>query len=184
MLGLALILFSQIALGLTIVLEERFLTEQGVSPLQLVAYEGLWGLAFMVVLVPILTYSPASSSPLAAVYHEDFHDSIVQIQNSPKVLAGCITYTVVIAVYNLASQAVTKHLNAICRSILEACRTLGVWVVDLVLFYILQMEDVGEPWTAWSVMELVGFTLLVYGTMSFKNLLPVPCARESQNEST
>lgn len=178
--GLVLILLSQVVLAFQIVVEERMMTEQGVNPIQLVGYEGLWGLVYFVFLIPILTFTPGNStSPLQATYHEDFRDSVVQVRNSTPVLLGCIAYCVFIALYNVAGQGVTKHLSAVLRSILEACRTLGVWIVDLVVFAVATgtLQHVGEKWTVWSWVELAGFALLVYGTMSYKGILPVPCAR-------
>jgi len=182
--GLSLILLSQIVCAFQFIVEEKMMTTEGIQPFQLVGYEGLWGVAYFVVLIPILTYTPGdSTNPLQATYHEDFLDSFAQLKNSTPILLGCLTYAVVIAVYNVAGQAVTKHLSAVLRSILEACRTLGVWIVDIALFALGSgaFKEVGEKWTVWSWVELVGFGLLVYGTMSYKGLLPIPCARPKQS---
>ena len=74
---------------------------------------------------------------------------------------------------------VTKQLSAIMRSILESCRTLGVWLTSLVLFYAFHDETAGEKWTGWSFLELLGFALLVYGTLDYKELVPVPLPRRA-----
>merc|ERR1719210_268081 len=152
------------------------MTEEHVTPFQITGYEGLWGLVLMAVFVPILTFTPGGSSPLVPTYHEDFRDSFVKFANSRTLVFWSALYCVVIALYNVSGQAVTMHLNAVMRSILEACRTLGVWLADLVLFYGLKMEADGEEWTLYSWLELAGFAFLVYGTMAYKGLLPVPCA--------
>merc|ERR1711884_350034 len=159
------------------------MTHDGVTPFQLAGYEGLWGVLFFVVLIPVLTLTPGNPNPdqlpnpMLAVYHEDFRDSLVKLHNSSQLVAWSLTYFVVIAVYNVSGQAVTKHLSAVLRSILEACRTLGVWMADLLLFYAIGRKQDGEAWTVWSWVELAGFLLLVYGTMSYKGLLPIPCAK-------
>ena len=57
---------------------------------------------------------------------------------------------------------VTKQLSAVMRSILESCRTLGVWLTSLVLYYAFHDDKAGERWTGWSFLELLGFALLVY----------------------
>merc|ERR1719160_1223751 len=49
-LGLLLILVSQVVLAFQIVVEEKMMTEEGIQPMQLVGYEGLWGLAYFAVL--------------------------------------------------------------------------------------------------------------------------------------
>jgi len=182
-LGLFLILISQVVLAYQIVVEERLMTERGVTPFQLAAFEGLWGLVFFVVLVPVLTLTPGNAhpgqeaSPWLPIYHEDFRDTFEKLRNSKDVVLWCCLYMVVIAAYNVSGQAVTKYLSAVLRSILEACRTLGVWIAGLLVFYAFGLRDErGEKWTAWSWAELAGFMVLVYGTMAYKGLMPIPCA--------
>jgi hypothetical protein len=79
--------------------------------------------------------------------------------------------------YNLVGNMVTKQLSAVMRSILESCRTLGVWVASLALYYGFHDSKAGERWTNWSFLELLGFALLVYGTLAYKELVPVPCMK-------
>jgi hypothetical protein len=147
------------------------------SPIALVGFEGLWGMAFFCVLAPILSLTPRSDMPISTVWHEDFIDSFVQISNSSSLLLSVIGYMVAILAYNVSANFVTQCLSAVVRSILEACRTLGVWMVGLLLFYLggtCSDKAIGEAWSNWSYLELVGFALLLAGTFSYKALIKIP----------
>lgn len=48
-------------------------------------------------------------------------------------------------------------------------------ITGLVIWYGFDDHDSGEQWTVWSYLELLGFILLVYGTVAYRELLPIPC---------
>ncbi|GLE02491.1 hypothetical protein PINS_up011329 [Pythium insidiosum] len=177
LLGLTLIIVSQLLTAVQIVVEEHMMVELNVSPMLLVGLEGLWGLAFYVLLIPVLTLTPPSTTPLGKIWHEDFYDSVVKIGNSPAQLVLSLLSILVIAVLNVTANYVTKHLSAVLRSITETLRTLGVWIVGLLVYYVFHWrgkESPGEAWTSSSWIELLGFVLMVYGTLAYKKVLHLP----------
>ena len=106
---------------------------------------------------------------MSKVWHEDFIDAFVKVKNSPHLILIILAYVVAVGTLNVTANNVTKHLNAIMRSILEAVRTLGVWIAGLVMFYLLHWQQQGTPgeaWTVYSWLELAGFGLMVYSTMA------------------
>ena len=58
-LGLMLIVIGQIVGAVQFVLEEYLMDKRGVSPTQLVGWEGVWGVCYFVVLAPILSITPS-----------------------------------------------------------------------------------------------------------------------------
>lgn len=125
-LGLAFIILSQVLCALQIVVEEHMMLALNVSPMLLVGFEGLWGLAFYVVLVPVLTLSPpGESSAFARIWHEDFYDSFVQLSNSWTLIALVGAYVVAVGTLNVTGNYVTKHLSAVMRSIAEVCSLMS-----------------------------------------------------------
>jgi hypothetical protein len=50
---------------------------------------------------------------------------------------------------------VTGCLGAVFRTVLEATRTLFVWLVSLILFYA-GSPSLGEPWTGYSYLQAIG----------------------------
>ena len=62
---------------------------------------------------------------------------------------------------------VTENLNAVHRVVIETLRTLCVWLVDLLLYYVISKGRIGEKWTVYSFVQLFGFALLVLGTLAY-----------------
>ena len=106
--------------------------------------------------------------------------SILQLSNSSDLCWLCFGYFVTIFFYNVSANFVTQCLSAVVRSILEACRVMGVWIVGLMFFYLgnSSYQKIGEEWSAWSFLELFGFCVLLYGTFSYKALVKMPCVNE------
>merc|ERR1719263_1872473 len=69
---------------------------------------------------------------------------------------------------------VTKHLSAVHRTILEACRTLCIWIVQLFIKYVVKWKDHGEEWNDWSYMQAGGFVLLIFGSLIYNKIFKVP----------
>ncbi|EQC38656.1 hypothetical protein SDRG_04353 [Saprolegnia diclina VS20] len=176
-LGLSFIFVAQFLCAIQIVIEEYFLTKRQVSPMLLVGIEGLWGLVFMVVLIPLLQWTPRGTSGLSKVWHEDFSDALVKISNSWPLVWTVVAYVITIGVFNLAASFVTKYLNSVVRSILDTMRTMGVWLLTLFVYYVIKWtgpNSPGEPWTVWSWLELAGFAVMVVGTLTYKKILRFP----------
>ncbi|ETW08880.1 hypothetical protein H310_01375 [Aphanomyces invadans] len=176
--GMAFILLGQVALAAQFAVEEHFMVERHVSPLLLVGMEGAWGLVLFIGLVPVLGMTPASDAITAQLWHEDFSDTWVKLKSSPSLLCLVLAYMLSIGTYNIAALYVTKYLSSIVRSMLEIGRTVGVWMVALVVYYILSWNDPnspGEAWSDWSWVQLFGFALLVLATLTYKKSIHFPC---------
>jgi hypothetical protein len=179
-LGLFFIFGAQLVTALQIISEEELMTGDPATimdPVCLVGFEGLWGLLYFVVLVPMLSLTPRSDAAVASLWHEDFADSLVQLSNSLPLCLFCLGYCVSILTLNVAANFVTQCLSAVVRSILEAVRTIGVWCVGLFIFYVggtCGAKAVGESWSAWSFLELAGFSVLLLGTFAYKGLVKLP----------
>jgi drug/metabolite transporter (DMT)-like permease len=185
-LGLGFIIAAQAVTAVQFIAEESLMNnkETTLDPVALVGFEGLWGLLYFVVLAPILTYTPRSPLAISTVWHEDFADTFVQLSNSSNLLLLCFGYFCTILVYNVAANFVTQCLSAVVRSILEACRVMGVWVVSLLFYYTAtgSVQTIGEEWSNWSYLELFGFGVLMYGTFAYKALVKLPWVSEEVYE--
>merc|ERR1712226_1708900 len=72
------------------------------------------------------------------------------------------------AVYNVLGQHITKEMSGMMRVMLEATRTMCVWVFNLGWHYLVDPQSpFGEEWTYWSYFEAVGFVLLILGQMTY-----------------
>jgi len=181
--GLLFILAAQLVTAVQIITEEKLMTRVGMAPVCLVGMEGLWGMLYFIPISIILTLTPASDEAISTVWHEDFIDSFVQLSNSTELCGIAFGYFITILAYNISCNFVTQTLSAVVRSILEACRTLGVWAASLCLYYVFNSKSVGEAWSAWSWLELGGFAILLLGTVSYKGLVKLPCVGEDVYEA-
>ncbi|PWN48210.1 hypothetical protein IE53DRAFT_208121 [Violaceomyces palustris] len=174
LLGVLLILFAQLFTAAQFVLEEKIMSRYSVEPLLAVGYEGLFGCGTTLLAMPILHYFIGSTEEGKGGYF-DMGAGWSQIINSPTVLWSSIAIAFSIAFFNFFGLSVTRSVSATARSTIDTCRTLGIWIVSLVLGW-----EVFKPLSGG--LQVVGFALLVYGTFLFNGIVSPPgfCA-PSQN---
>ncbi|KAH9978947.1 hypothetical protein BGW80DRAFT_1281977 [Lactifluus volemus] len=164
--GVFFILFAQIFTASQFAIEEKILRQYSVPPLLAVGYEGLFGALSIIILLPLLPLiKPSPSSPAAAWF--DLVKGWHQLVDTPSVLYSGIVIACSIALFNFFGLSVTKYVSATSRSLADTCRTLAIWIVSLLLGWELLMWPI-------SLLQVVGFGLLVYGTFLFNNLVQPP----------
>lgn len=194
-LGVILVLVGQLISAVQFIVEETMLSKRNCEPLQVVGMEGAFGLMFtLVVLVPWY-YVPENpvlpecgdvnatvgKPTISSVFHDNSLDAFYQMQN-PMIAWSLLIYTFGIAFYNFTGLMLTKKLSAVHRTLIDACRSLSVWLVNLFTYYAIS-EDYGEEWTTWSFAELGGFALLVLGTLMYNAIIRFPCFDYSDSKS-
>jgi drug/metabolite transporter (DMT)-like permease len=167
--GIAFILAGQFCNAIQMVMEESFVKSKGFPPLQIVGLEGFWGLVLMcLILLPAMYFIPF---PL---FHDDSVDAIEKTKNDNLLLAMMLLYIVSIAFYNFCGISVTKQLTAVHRTLVDASRTILVWVVDIIIFYFSSNKEYGESWTKHSYVQLIGFFILIVGTLIYNAVIKIP----------
>lgn len=124
-----------------------------VAPLVAVGYEGFFGFITVLIFMPLLA-TFADRSPFF-----DLPRGWHQIVNTPSVLWSSIAVALSIALFNGFGLSVTRHLSATARSVIDTCRTLAIWIISLGLGWERLLFPI-------SLLQVVGFGLLVYGTVS------------------
>lgn len=196
-LGIVLIVCGQMVQASQIVIEEALLKDFSAPALVIVGMEGVWGVIWMVFILIVLQYTPdfpddcintfkmqcsdPDNAPTESVncstvslYHENTEESLHMIGSNTTL--GILTgiYLFAIVMYNVSGMNVTKHLTAIHRTILEACRTLCIWIVQLFIFYVVKWEGHGEAWNEWSLLQAGGFVVLIVGTLTYNKIIKWP----------
>jgi len=163
--GVFFILFAQIFTASQFVLEEKIMSRYAVAPLVAVGFEGLFGFITILLFIPILSVpSVAARSPFFDLTR-GWHQTI----GNPTVLWSGVVIAISIALFNYFGLSVTRHVSATARSLTDTCRTLAIWIVSLGLGWEMLLFPI-------SLLQVLGFTLLVYGTFLFNNLVtPPPC---------
>lgn len=127
-----------------------------------VGLEGVFGLATTSVGMPILFFlfgrTLANGSAHGSAHgnkgYFDIPNGFNETFSNPTIYITSIFIAFSIAFFNFAGLAVTKNISATARSLLDCCRTVGIWIVSLSL-----------GWEQLEYLQIVGFALLVYGTL-------------------
>eukprot|EP00033_Pygsuia_biforma_P000188 GCRY01000237.1.p1 GENE.GCRY01000237.1~~GCRY01000237.1.p1 ORF type:complete len:410 (+),score=80.66 GCRY01000237.1:2-1231(+) len=183
LIGVLLIIVAQAIQAGQIVIEDFLMSNIDCDPMVVVGFEGLWGTIMMLVFLVIVQFTPSSGGDFSHVYHEDSIDSIHMIGNSTAIQILVIVYGFAILGLNVCGMKVTQRTQAVVRTITESVRTLGIWVVDLLAYYLLghyyghqYMLDhsSAEKWTAWSFLQLFGFMFMIAGVFTYNQIVKFP----------
>lgn len=175
-LGIVLVLSAQVVSAIQMVLEETYLKDRKLPALIVTGMEGVFGTVLMLLLVmPLVYVIPGDQrSSMDHGSQENSIDAAVMIGQNWRLALLCGFYTVSITIYNFCGQSVTKYLSAVHRTLIDASRTIIVWVTELVMSYA-GLDGFGEPWTKYSFMQLGGFALLVFGTLLYNGVIRIRC---------
>ncbi|KAK4053072.1 hypothetical protein OIV83_001807 [Microbotryomycetes sp. JL201] len=144
------------------VIEEKIMERHSVDPLLAAGYEGTSGLVTTMIGLFILNAFIGSTQAGRGGYF-DAKTGWHQIVDNPPVLYSSMLIAVSIACFNGSGLAVTKIISATARSTIDSCRTLGIWMISLLL-----------GWEQFKSLQVVGFALLVYGTFVFNGITTFP----------
>lgn len=172
LLGIALALSGQVVQAAQVVAEEWLLNDVDLPGMQIVGFEGFWGMLIMLsVAFPILYTLPGSDGG----HFENEGDTVAMLQNSPQLVQMILIYTFSCATYNMSGIAVTGALSAVHRVMLEALRTCIVWAFGLTVHYGYDKHSkFGEVWTPYSWLEVAGFLVLVLGQATYGAMIKFP----------
>lgn len=173
MLGMALVFCAQVVVASQIIAEEKLLKEVNLPALLVVGYEGVWGCILSLVIVfPLASFLPGDDDGKM----EGFIDSLHMLKNNSQLFGLVWLYVFSCATYNICGMSVTSHLSAVHRTMLEASRTLVIWIVDLMVHYwINKNAGFGEAWLPYSWLQALGFFVLVGGQCVYGGIITIPC---------
>jgi len=161
--GVFFILFAQVFTATQFVVEEKIMGRYSVTPLVAVGFEGLFGAISILLIFPILSIPSVSEKTPFFNLPRGWHQTI----HTPTVFWSGVAIAISISLFNFFGLSVTRHVSATARSLTDTCRTLAIWIISL-----------GLGWEKFlipiSFLQVLGFSLLVYGTFLFNNLVSVP----------
>lgn len=170
-LGIFLVMIAQIIQAGQTVIEEHLLQGIEIDSDFIVGCEGLWGLIYTgLIFMPIAQFLPGEEGKSL---HEDTIDSFYMLYHSLPILLINISTIFLLLFLNYGSMNVTKYSNSVSRNILEPVRTFFVWILAVIIYYISSKKYL-EGLNYMSIVELLGFMLLVcglfvyYGVVKFK----------------
>jgi len=126
----------------------------------------------VVVVYPLLYVLPGSDNG----HQEDVFDTAVMLSNSAPLAACVVIYLFSCSTFNVTGIAITQELSAVHRMMMDASRTLVIWLFDLGVHYLWDSSSTfGESITPYSGLQLVGFMILVTGQATYGQVISLPC---------
>lgn len=172
--AICLVVGAQIVQASQIVIEEYLLKNVKAAASLIVGLEGLWGgLIGALIIWAVHNTNPESSALVKEVFHEDTIDTFYMIYQSSLLIWLVIFYILCILFYNLFGMMVTQTYSAVYRTIMEAVRTLCIWIVNVIIHFFL--PKFGEPLDGATIVELIGFAILLTGNFTFNKVLRFKC---------
>jgi len=173
--GMGLTLLGQIVQAAQVIAEEWLMKDVDLPAVQIIGFEGFWGLLMMMAIVyPLLWALPGDDGG----HVEDPIDTAVMLSNSLPLMACVFTYLVSCGTFNITGIQVTAALSAVHRMMLDASRTIVIWAFGLYVHYCIDPSSkFGESWNSGSYIQLVGFAILVVGQAIYGEVLKLPGLR-------
>jgi len=173
LLGMGLVFMAQVVVASQIIAEEKLLKEVNLPALLVVGYEGVWGCILCLAIVfPVAGCIPGPDNGKM----EDTIDTLHMLKNNSNLFGLVWLYIFSCASYNISGMAVTSSLSAVHRTMLEASRTLVIWLVDLIVHYCIDKNaGFGEAWLPYSWLQALGFMVLVGGQCVYGGIITIPC---------
>jgi hypothetical protein len=151
--GLILLVASLFTNGFLFVFEEKLLSKYHIEPLQMVGYEGCFGLSIQLILLIIMSFVPCSFGVDACVMNsagmpflENPGMYFSQAGANGFLLLFCILGIFSIATFNVTGVTVTKYINALARSICDVTRTVIVWIVGILVTVTAGVDKPNYKW--------------------------------------
>eukprot|EP00747_Dinoflagellata_sp_TGD_P191629 gnl/TRDRNA2_/TRDRNA2_55262_c0_seq1.p1 gnl/TRDRNA2_/TRDRNA2_55262_c0~~gnl/TRDRNA2_/TRDRNA2_55262_c0_seq1.p1 ORF type:complete len:440 (-),score=70.89 gnl/TRDRNA2_/TRDRNA2_55262_c0_seq1:69-1388(-) len=182
LMGVVLIITAQAFNALQFTTEELYCKAYEAPPALIVGGEGVWGMSIMTLLLTAFYFMPGKDNGS----FESFPDTVYKIMESPMPLdMWCSIYLVSIGMYNFFGVTMSGRLSAVHRTLVDAVRTATVWAVEIAIFYATESSFCspagrsrgvcfGTPWDKWSPLQLLGFVLLVLGTLMYNAIIRLP----------
>ncbi|KAI0526603.1 hypothetical protein F5B22DRAFT_167462 [Xylaria bambusicola] len=160
--GVLLIAGAQIFTATQFVLEESLLERSKIEPIEVVGWEGLFGLSVTLIGMLVLHFA-VGRTDAGRLGPFDAVEGYRQMVENKVVLISSFLIMISIGGFNFFGLSVTRTVSATSRSTIDTCRTLFIWIVSL-----------GLGWETFKWLQVVGFALLVYFTFLFNGIVQPP----------
>ena len=173
--SICLVVGAQIVQASQIVIEEFLLHNVKAAASLIVGLEGLWGGLIGALCLWGVQCTSTKSALVATVFHEDTIDTFIMLKNNKTLMVMIVFYILAILFYNLFGMMVTQTYSAVYRTIMEAVRTMCIWIVNIIIYFF--DKNHGEKIELASLVELIGFVILLWGNFTFNKVIKYKCFR-------
>lgn len=172
-LGMLFVIIAHFWYAVEFVVTEKLLGDNDLSAFVSVGMMGLWGSAICAGLFPLLWLTPSVPEAYAPLWHEEFGSSLATIGGRPALLSAIVALFLALLVFNAAAFKTTELLSAMARVVIGSLVSPLVWALDLLLAVTFGGgAGAAERLSAWSGLQLLGFALLLSGTLAYNAVGP------------
>jgi drug/metabolite transporter (DMT)-like permease len=176
--GIVFLLISLVFQGFQFVWQEKIIMNYKCHPMQIVAWEGLFGTAFFLIILPILQVIPCNFEGKEKICTPDSDGNYV-IENTMFALRQsfdklpvfffAVGQTFSIGLYNFFGIMLVKYSSSASRAVMDSARTLLVWI-----FFLSVPMASGLVIEHFLVLQLIGFIVMVLGQVIYNGLIVIP----------
>lgn len=177
--GIIMLIISLLFSGFQFIYQEKILIKYKTHPMQLVAWEGTWGLISFLILLPIFQFISCDSfsgkkdicSPDGQQHYllENTIFAFKQMFDKLPVFFYSLGQTFSICGFNYFGIMLVKYSSAGTRAVMDNTRTVLVWI-----FFLLVPMANGSTLEHFLWLELVGFIVLLFGQIIYNGIIVVP----------
>ncbi|CAI2368756.1 unnamed protein product [Moneuplotes crassus] len=165
--GIILEVVALLFIGGNWISEEILFQFYYLHPIEVVGWEGFWGALMYCFILIGFQFIPCHNTKICRYgVMEDTIHAFYEFGQNNLLWMFAILLIVWTALFNIFNVAVTKYASAAQRSTVDTCRTALIWA--FFIFY------TGEGHERFIWLELVGFTLLIIGTLIHTEVIIFP----------
>lgn len=176
-LGILMLIASLMFQGFQFIYQEKILNKYKCHPMQLVAWEGTWGVIAFLILLPIFEFIPCGASfesicsinGKGQLYLESTIFGFEQMFDKIPIFFFTILQTFSICGFNFFGIMLVKMSSSSTRAVMDSTRTVLVWI----FFMIVPMMN-GKTLEKFVWLQLVGFIVLLFGQTIYNAIIKIP----------
>jgi hypothetical protein len=173
LIAMLLIIIAQGLQAFQTIVEEELLHDVDATESEIVSFEGLWGLYFSTFLtMPVANIVPQE---WGEGLFEQSLETFKMLFRSWQLGLLVIGYCAAILGLNQTGMMITSFSTAIHRNIYEALRSIAVWALSAIVYYIWPKSGAGEKLDWWSFLQTFGFLVSIFGTFVYNRVVKFPC---------
>jgi hypothetical protein len=174
-------LVSQMGYAVKISYEEYFVQKKFYHPIMICGVEGVWSFFICTVCLVIAQYMPGEEGN---GIHENTLDTFEMVKNNLSLIALIFFAWFLGITYNCVSTTLIGRTSAVIRTLMEAFRTLLIWLIQFAIYYGLEAAKnpsvkrfmmAGEEWSVGSFVQMAGFILMTFSLFMYNGIPKYPC---------
>lgn len=147
---------AQLFLSGMFVYEEKILKEYKIKVMEIVGWEGVWGITISSIFLGVFYLLPGEDFGSA----ENPIQAALQIWNNSSIMISVLISVFVIGPFNYFGTSLTKEASAMHRCLVDASRMCIVWFISMCC-----------SWESFKGIQALGYGLILIGNLFYYELI-------------